>query len=316
MILTKAIQLPLTPFKALIGYIPKGPLLNWTDLDCREETIDSIQETAKEKHYIYIKIDPDVVLGSGIPGTDQERQEKTGIDVCENLSKRGWRYSNDQIQFKNTVVLDLSQSEDEIMSRMKQKNRYNIRLAERKGITIDDADPEDFSLLYKMYAATSIRDNFVIRSEQYYQRVWKIFLEHNMAKFLVAYFDHKPIAALFLVYFGQTAWYFYGMSLSEYREKMPNHLLQWHAILEAKKQNCLRYDLWGAPDIFDASDPMWGVYRFKEGFNGNVIRTIGAWDYPVYPQLYTFYTNLMPRIMNYFRKRGIAQTKRTLAGMS
>ena len=97
------------------------------------------------------------------------REDNGGQAVMSELKRRGWRYSSDQIQFKNTVLIDLSASEDEMLARMKQKTRYNIRLAEKKGVTVRIGTKDDLPMLYKMYAETSVRDGFVIRNEEYYQ---------------------------------------------------------------------------------------------------------------------------------------------------
>ena len=99
-----------------------------------------------------------------------------GQAVMSELKRRGWGYSSDQIQFKNTVLIDLNPSEEELLARMKQKTRYNIRLAEKKGVTVRVGTKDDLSMLYKMYAETSVRDGFVIRDEGYYKTVWEMFM--------------------------------------------------------------------------------------------------------------------------------------------
>ena len=108
---------------------------------------------------------------------------------------------------------------------------------------------------------------------------------------------------MLLFRFGQTAWYFYGASADAHREKMPAYLLQWEAIRWAKAQGCSRYDLWGAPDVLAESDPLWGVYRFKEGFGGRWVQGIGAWDFPIFPSLYWLYTVAMPKVLAVMRRR-------------
>jgi lipid II:glycine glycyltransferase (peptidoglycan interpeptide bridge formation enzyme) len=122
------------------------------------------------------------------------------------------------------------------------------------------------------------------------------------------------VAGLLLFHFGQRAWYLYGMSSELEREKMPNYLLQWEAIRRAQALGCQVYDLWGAPDIFSETDSMWGVFRFKEGLGGRVVRHIGAWDLPVRPNLYLLYTRVLPWIMERLRRRGNQQT-RQVAGL-
>ncbi len=112
--------------------------------------------------------------------------------------------------------------------------------------------------------------------------------------------------------YGRTAYYLYGMSSERHREKMPNHLLQWEAIRWAKSQGCEHYDLWGAPNRFDEQDPLWGVFRFKEGFGAAVLRTIGPYDLPLKPVAYRLYHQLLPKVLALLRTRGRTRTRRLL----
>jgi lipid II:glycine glycyltransferase (peptidoglycan interpeptide bridge formation enzyme) len=122
----------------------------------------------------------------------------------------------------------------------------------------------------------------------------------------------EAVAALFVFYFVDKAWYLFGMSRDAHREKMPNHLLQWEAIRRAKAVGCRMYDLWGAPDEFVESDPLWGVYRFKEGLGGELVRHLGAWDLPLRPFYYRLYTQTLPRLLDLMRSRGRERTRQTL----
>ncbi len=289
-------------------YIPRGPLLNWGDRKLVSEVLDTIESNSRKKKAMFVKIDPEVCLGRGIPGTETEKKDGTGNAVIKILKERGWIYSNSQVQFKNTVWMNLERSEEEILSNMKQKTRYNIRLAEKKGVIVRIANCNELTKLYKMYAETSIRDGFVIRPLDYYLCVWNFFMKAGMAFPFIAEVDNEPVAGLFLFIFAKKAWYLYGMSTQKHREKMPNHLLQWKAIQLAKSKDCLNYDLWGAPDEFIETDPMWGVYKFKEGMGGEVIRTIGAWDYPVRPMQFKLFNTILPKILSITRGRRKKQT--------
>ncbi|MEW6084524.1 MAG: peptidoglycan bridge formation glycyltransferase FemA/FemB family protein [Chloroflexota bacterium] len=315
-----------------ILYSPKGPLLDWTNESLRTRVLDDLQSFAKKQGAIFLKCDPDVVLGRGVPQSGEDVEDKTGQAITSDLKRRGWGYSSDQIQFKNTVVIDLNPTEDELLARMKQKTRYNIRLAEKKGVSLRVGELEDLGMLYKMYAETSVRDGFVIRNEDYYKTVWQIFMAANQsqasnpqfsnspitgyqlpfAEPLIAEVDNEPVAAIFVFYFADRAYYVYGMSRDAHREKMPTYLLQWEAMKRAKARGCRTYDLWGAPDIFDESDSMWGVYRFKEGLGGQVVRTLGAWDYAPNRLWYKLYSDVMPRVLDVMRARGKAKTKQNL----
>ena len=286
-----------------ILYAPKGPLLDWNNLELRSQVFDDLEALARRKGAIFIKIDPDVVLGTGIPEDPGAKENPLGQATLTELKARCWRFSQDQIQFRNTVLLDLGADEEELLGRMKQKTRYNIRLAERKGVCVRPGTPGDFDLLYRMYAETSQRDGFIIRDADYYRFVWETFIASGNAEPLIAEVDGQPVAGLFLFWFSRRAWYLYGMSTPLHREKMPNYLLQWEAIRRAKQAGCTSYDLWGAPDEFNPDDSMWGVFRFKEGLGGQVVRTLGAWDLPARPTLYHLYTQTLPHLLDWMRKR-------------
>lgn len=308
MVLERSVRL-LGLLRLRIFYVPRGPLLDWNTPDLRSRILDDLQRLARQRGAIFIKFDPDVLLGTGIPGSEDASETTVGAMLQAELVQRGWRFSTDQVQFRNTVKIDVAQTEEELLARMKQKTRYNLRLAQRKGVAVRIGNAEDSDLIYHMYAETSIRDGFVIREADYYQRIWRLFGDAGMAQPLIAEVDGEPVAAIYLFTFGGSAWYLYGMSREVHRDKMPNVLLQWEAIRWAKQRGCHTYDLWGAPDVFDESDSMWGVYRFKEGLGGILTRGLGAWDYPSRPILYKLYTNILPRILDVMRRRGKARTQ-------
>ncbi len=286
-----------------VMYVPKGPLLDWADSDLRRRVLDDLQALAHRRGAILLKIDPDLTCASpGLPG-DQ---------VAAELGARGWVFSPDQIQFRNTVTLDLRRSEDDLLAAMKQKTRYNVRLAARKGVRVRAGAPADFDLLYRMYAETSVRDGFVIRPAGYYREVWSSLMAAGHAQPLIAEVGAEPVAALIVFRFARTAWYFYGMSRDAHRDKMPNYLLQWEAIRWAREQGADTYDFWGAPDELTETDPLWGVWKFKEGFGGQFTRRIGAWDYAPRPALYGLYTRALPRLLDVLRRRGRQATRAAL----
>ena len=304
-----------------IFYAPKGPVMDWTNESLRKRVLDDLHSFAKKQGAIFLKLDPDVVLGRGVPASVDEVTENSGQAVMSDLKHRGWVESSDQIQFRNTVMVDLSASEEDILMRMKQKTRYNVRLAEKKGVTVRAGSVDDLPMLYKMYAETSVRDGFVIRDEGYYMVVWKTYMSNvggqrsePSAVPLIAEVDGEAVAAIFLFMFAGRGYYVYGMSRNAHREKMPTYLLQWAAMKHAKSHGCLTYDLWGAPDIFDESDSMWGVYRFKEGLGGDVVRTLGAYDFAPSKFWYTMYSDVMPRVLDFMRSRGKEKTKQVVGG--
>lgn len=294
-------------------YVPRGPLLDWADDARRKQVLDGLETLVRERKAMLIKIDPEVVIETGFPGQAEARPDPLGQKIRRDLQQRGWRFSVEQVQFRNTFWVDLTAPPEEWLARMKQKTRYNIRLAERKGVSIRAGTLDDLPMLYRMYAETSIRDGFVIRPENYYRRIWQTFMERQMAQILIAEVQGEAVAGLVLFHFGKTAYYLYGMSRQAHREKMPNHLLQWEAMKRARAAGCTRYDLWGAPDHFQETDPMWGVYRFKEGLGGTVVQTLGAWDYVCNFALYFLYTRIAPAILELMRRRGKARTRQEVS---
>jgi len=286
-----------------ILYIPRGPLFVNMEASTRKVVLDDLQEYARTKKAVFIKMDPEIIIYEGMPGEADEGTNQAGIAFQEDLKKRKWFFSSDQIQFRNTVVINLEPPEEDLLAAMKQKTRYNIRLAERRGVSIRQAHPADFSLLYDMYLETSLRDGFIIREREYYLDVWELFTSHAMAQAFIAEAEGEAVAGLFLFFVGKQAWYFYGMSTDRYKEKMPNYLLQWEAMRFAKNRGVISYDLWGAPDAFEPSDRLWGVFRFKQGLGGTVQRTIGAWDYSPRKFLYFLYQQVLPKILGFTRKQ-------------
>ncbi len=168
-------------------YTPKGPLLeDWSDSSLRQKVINDLIAFATKRGAFLLKIDPDVPVGLGEPGEEGAEEGLAGVALIEELVATGWHISNEQVQFRNSVILDLAPSEEEILARMKQKSRYNVRLAERKGVTVRQGNAVDFERLYQMYAETAMRDGFAIRGWEYYRTVWNAFFEIDRLTPLIA----------------------------------------------------------------------------------------------------------------------------------
>jgi len=210
------------------------------------------------------------------------------------------RESPHNIQPPRTIVIDITGSEDDLLARMKQKTRYNVRLAEKKGVTVRAWD--DLDGFHQMMQVTGGRDDFGVHSLDYYRRAYQLFHPTGMAELLVAEYEGQPLAALMVFARGRRAWYVYGASNDQERNRMPTYLLQWEAIRWAKVRGCEEYDLWGVPDEDEAKleaqfesrhDGLWGVYRFKRGFGGELKRAVQAMDRVYSPLLYKLYLQFL-----------------------
>ena len=280
-----------------VGYAPKGPVLDWADPAAVQTALEGIERAARQRRTFFVKIDPDVDPAS-----------PAGQQVLAALRGRGWQPSPEQIQFRNTALLNLAAGEEALLAGMKPKWRYNIGLAQRRGVQVRLGGPDDLPAFYALYRETGERDGFIVRPFDYYRQTWLRFMQPAdaqapWAELLLASVEGDAVAGLILFGFGRTAWYLYGASSQRQRSVMPNHLLQWEAMRRAMGRGCATYDLWGAPDVLDESDSMWGVWRFKEGFGAQFAPHIGAWDFPVHRQLYRLYTEAMPAVLNWMRGR-------------
>jgi peptidoglycan pentaglycine glycine transferase (the first glycine) len=136
MVLKRSLGVRALRTRMCVLYSPKGPLLDWSNAVLRQQVLDDLESFARRQDAIFLKTDPDVLLGTGIPGETGTVEMEAGQAVQAELSQRGWSFSSDQVQFRNTVLVDLTLSEEKMLARMKQKTRYNIRLGEKNGITV------------------------------------------------------------------------------------------------------------------------------------------------------------------------------------
>ncbi|MBW6471576.1 MAG: aminoacyltransferase [Anaerolineaceae bacterium] len=292
-----------------VHYCPKGPLLNTNDNDKISEVIKGLQAFSNNRKGIFIKIDPDFVTEIKTENIADFSSLNYYPDFLELLKRNSWVESKDQIQFRNTIIIPLVKSDEEILKDMKQKTRYNIRLSERKGVKVRVGNKSDFEELFNLYAVTGLRDNFVIRSKHYYLNLWKKFFDAGLSEPIIAELDGEILAAVIIYFYSGKAFYVYGMSSEKNRNLMATYLLQWKAIQRAKEKKCKIYDFWGAPDELNENDRMWGVYKFKLGFGGTFVRTVGAWDFPTNKFGYTIYNLVLPKVLDVMRKMGFRKTQ-------
>jgi lipid II:glycine glycyltransferase (peptidoglycan interpeptide bridge formation enzyme) len=164
------------------------------------------------------------------------------------------------------------------MARQKQKTRYNIRLAARKGVSVRQGDLADLPAWYALFELTARRDGFTIHSLDYYRTVLEELGARNMAALLLAHHEGDLLAGIIVFLLGAKAQYMYGASSNQKRNLMAPYLLQWEGMRWARERGALIYDLWGIPDRLEESEDLWGVYRHKRGYGGEMVRYIGAFD--------------------------------------
>lgn len=217
-----------------------------------------------------------------------------------------------RVQPPDTVIVSLAGSEDEILKSMHKKTRYNIRLAEKKGITIQRYSAhqakDKIDSWYELYRETAERDKIGIHPYAYYQRLFSEAAEDSGEPVLCLYmaeYEQEELAGIIVSRCGKRSTYMYGASSSKKRELMPNYLLQWAAIADARKAGALYYDLFGIPPSGDSSHPLYGLWRFKTGFGGKIHHYHGAWDYPYKMMLYRIWC-----LLESLRRKGVERNKK------
>jgi len=257
-----------------MAYLPKGPVGAPEEAFWRE-----VDHLCRARGAIFLKVEPDAWEEAGATSLFPD-----------------FRLSPHSIQPRRTILVDLRGSEEAILARMKQKCRYNIRLAEKKGVQVRAWD--DVETFYRMMRLTGTRNGFGIHSLEYYRRAYHLLHDAGLAELLVAEYAGQPLAALFVCARGTSAWYLYGASTDAERWRMPTYLLQWEAMRWARGRGAETYDLWGVPDedpdtlemnFEKRQDGLWGVYRFKRGFGGVIQRAAAAQDRVYRPWLYQAY---------------------------
>lgn len=218
-------------------------------------------------------------------------KDKNDLNLIKNINCKIVKAPHD-MQPKEIFVLDISKSEEELLAEMSQKTRYNIKLAQKRGISLRTANEyentNDISEFIRLVKATAKRKGISFHAEDYYRKMFEN-LPENMLKLYVAEYNGKVIAANVVVFYGDTATYLHGATDDEYRNVMAPYLLQWQAILDAKKTGCKFYDL-GGVKIQDAKS--WaGITKFKLGFSPNTkpLEFAGSYDIIVNPRVYLLY---------------------------
>ncbi len=251
-----------------VFYAPRGYVCDFHNGEAVTRLTEKVIQLARAYHACLFKIDPMI--------------ENNDSQAIQNLVRAGFVHADtkngyDTIQCRNNYVLDIkNKTEDEIFSAFHRKYRYNIRLTRRHGLECRICGPEMLGSFYKLSKETAARDGFCLRSENYFKRMYREL--GKTCQLFVCFYQNIPLSAALLVTYAGKSCYVYGASSSSHRELMPNYLMQWEMIRYAISQGSDLYDFQGIPYYWDVTHPNYGVYRFKQGFNGRILDYAGEFD--------------------------------------
>ncbi|OGZ61020.1 MAG: hypothetical protein A2919_00790 [Candidatus Spechtbacteria bacterium RIFCSPLOWO2_01_FULL_43_12] len=262
--------------------IPFGKSYLYSNSPHALKYLDEIKEIGRAEGAIFFKWEPMTRLQREIPISKSQFPNKSQILIIKQLQKAGFILSTKELQPQETIVLDLKKSEEELLRQMEQKTRYNLRLAQKRGVKVflSDNKKEDFKKLWKIFTDTSRRDKFNLHSRDYYEKL----LDMDMARLYITRKDNDIASLAIIIFDNHTATYLHGASDYLLRKHMAPYLMHWKIMQDAKKEGLGHYDLWGI------DEKKWpGVTRFKKGFGGEEIKYPGSFDLPLNKFWYILY---------------------------
>jgi lipid II:glycine glycyltransferase (peptidoglycan interpeptide bridge formation enzyme) len=277
-------------------YVPRGPLLSG-DAAIDNRLLDACERLARRERAVFLRVEPNLLHG-----------DETAEALSRTLERRGF-VPAEPFQPRSSIQLDLAAPPDALLAAMSKGHRADIRRAAREGVTVRAGQGEaDLGSYYDVMRETATRAGFGIHSRAYYGEAWRLFGEH--ALLLLAERAGRVVATCLVFAWAGTGTYLYGGSTDEGLRAGANHAVQWEALQWAQARGCRVYDFWGIPDVFGLAagadeierarleaeaqhDPLFGVYRFKKGFGGRVVRYLPAYDRQYIPPLYRLWQRRM-----------------------
>jgi len=279
-------RIPLTNYK--IGYLPRSVFPSNT-------VLEFLDDYGKKNKVIFIKIEPYV---------EKSQFSISNFQTNFNFPKTNFQFlkSKHPLFPDWTQIIDLTKSEEELLKNMHPKTRYNIRLAQKKGVVVKEmSDNKGFEIFSKLYFKTCQRQKYFGHTKKYHEIIWNS-LKKNIAHILVAFYKDIPLAAYELFYFNNRFYYPYGGSSDDYRNLMATNLIMWQAVKFGKKIGAKKFDMWGSlPPNYNSKNPWAGFTRFKKGYGGSFVRMTGSFDLLIKPRYYTIY-NLFYLIRQFYLK--------------
>lgn len=272
-------KIPGTPYVA--GYLPKGN-------PPTKELLQELKKIGKEKKCIYIQLEPNLL----------KNQTKEMVEPHLQDSEFIIYPSFHPLFTKYTFVLDLTKSEEELLKSMYPKTRYNIKVAQKNNVWVEENNSEAaFKEYLKLMNETTSRQKFYAHTPTYHRLQWETLpksIDHNKLSYHLFHAKYKDssgkahtLTTWVLFMFHNTLYYPYGASSSLFRNTMHSNLMAWEAIKFGKKMGCTSFDMWGAlgqePDM---NDPWYGFHRFKQGYAPKHVEFMGSYDLVISPRLY------------------------------
>ncbi len=273
-----------------IGYVPCGPLFS-TNEEVNQELWKALDQAARGRGAAWLKVEPC-------------NWYRPRADLPQRLKANGFRESAQTVQPPRTVVIDLDCSEEEILKRMNQSTRRKAKMGAKQEVDIRFGTQADVQSFTKLMDVTGSRDKFGVHEPAYYERAFELFSPGDHCALVMASHAGVDLAGVMVFRYGDKAYYLYGASSNEERNRMPTYIAQWAAIQWAHRHGAKYYDFWGIPDAPEETleaefenrrDGLWGVYGFKRGWGGQIVRSVGAWDKVYLPPVYALYQRLAAR---------------------
>lgn len=257
--------IPHTPYT--VGYFPKGSKPT-------ADMLRALQDIGRTYNAIYIQLEPDC------------QEKDTTIEVSDKFKP-----SHRPMFTKHTFMLDCTKTESELLSSMHSKTRYNVGLARKRGVTVqEDNSPGAYNEYERLSDETTARQGFYAHNHTYHRTLWSLLYKAGIAHIFTAVYNRQTLAAWMVFSWKQRLYYPYGASSREHREVMAPSLLLWEIVRWAKAHGCTEFDLWGAlgPNP-DTQDPWYGFHKFKQGYNPELVTYVGSFDLVIRPFLYRIF---------------------------
>ncbi|MEP6756665.1 MAG: peptidoglycan bridge formation glycyltransferase FemA/FemB family protein [Chthonomonadales bacterium] len=261
------------PYTGREGFLicPEGPLLPWQDTETSRACLRLLQTKAHEI---------------------AETNGGLGLRIEPHLTPpapsilRNWKRAPIDLTPVHTLVLDIAGTPESILAQMKPKGRYNLKLADKHGVTVRQSrNINDLQTFYALFKETAGRNGFFAEPYGFFLNLSSVYFPKNLGELFIAEWQGETLAAILVTYCGMRSTYLYGGSSNQNRQVMPNYLLQWSAVLESRRRGCTEYDFFGY-DPFGQTDHLYaGISRFKTQFGGRRMDSIGARDFIFYDRL-------------------------------